>query len=75
MTRGERNIIQGYHFPFKIYLNFIPENNSPLLLTLCLAYAMADHTLDGIWGGLTRRERGQLRHTPSDPLEQLPATA
>jgi|SRR5882724_7430946 len=41
----------------------------------CLAYAMADHTLDGIWGGLTRRERGQLRHTPSDPLEQLPATA
>lgn len=41
----------------------------------CLAYAMADPSLDGIWGGLTRRERGQLRHTASEPLEQLPATA
>ena len=27
----------------------------------CLAYALADPNLDGIWGGLTRRERGQLR--------------
>jgi hypothetical protein len=41
----------------------------------CLAYAMADPTLDGIWGGLTRRERGQLRHAGSEPLDGLPATA
>lgn len=41
----------------------------------CLAYAMSDPTLEGIWGGLTRRERGQLRHSGSEPLGALPATA
>ena len=41
----------------------------------CLAYAMADATLDGIWGGLTRRERSQLRLTGSGTLDKLPATA
>jgi hypothetical protein len=36
---------------------------------------MADATLDGIWGGLTRRERSQLRLTGSGTLDKLPATA
>ena len=30
----------------------------------CLAYAMADPNLEGIWGGLTRRERNHLRKNP-----------
>lgn len=41
----------------------------------CLAYAMADPTLEGIWGGLTRRERGRLRLAEPGPLDRLSATA
>ena len=41
----------------------------------CLTYAMADPNLDGIWGGLTHKERNQLRHTAADPLDRLPASA
>ncbi|MGW0537845.1 WhiB family transcriptional regulator [Streptomyces sp. NPDC003032] len=29
--------------------------------TACLDHALNDPSLTGIWGGLTRRERGQLR--------------
>ena len=49
--------------------------SSCLVRQECLAYAMTDPTLDGIWGGLTRRERGQLRHPGSESLDGLPATA
>jgi WhiB family redox-sensing transcriptional regulator len=28
----------------------------------CRSYAMADPSLDGIWGGLTASERSRLRH-------------
>jgi WhiB family redox-sensing transcriptional regulator len=49
--------------------------SSCLVREECLAYAMTDPTLDGIWGGLTRRERGLLRHSGSESLDRLPATA
>src|SRR5438477_7985485 len=33
----------------------------------CLAYAQADPSLEGIWGGLAARERNELRQTA--PIE------
>lgn len=34
----------------------------------CLAYALDDPTLDGVWGGLTSRERRDVRnHIPDTP--------
>ena len=36
-----------------------------LVRSECLAYALADPNIDGIWGGLTRRERSQLRRHAS----------
>lgn len=33
----------------------------------CLAYALADPTLQGVWGGLSDRERRQLRRDANDP--------
>ena len=39
----------------------------------CLAYAQADPSLQGIWGGLTARERNDLRQTA--PLDRLTASA
>ena len=46
-----------------------------LVRTECLSYAMSDPTLDGVWGGLTARERRQLIKNASNPLEGLTATA
>lgn len=38
-----------------------------LVRSECLAYALADPHIDGVWGGLTRRERSELRRrTPSE---------
>ena len=39
----------------------------------CLAYAQADPSLQGIWGGLTVRERADLRQT--GPLGRLTGSA
>ena len=41
----------------------------------CLTYAMADPNLDGTWGGLTHKERNQLRHTAPNPHDRLTASA
>lgn len=41
----------------------------------CLSYALADPGIDGVWGGLTTRERAQLRKTAPDSLDRLTATA
>ena len=46
-----------------------------LVRTECLSYAMADPALDGIWGGLTTRERSQRRNGAPDALADLTATA
>jgi WhiB family transcriptional regulator, redox-sensing transcriptional regulator len=40
----------------------------------CLSYAMADPGLNGIWGGLTAKERNQLRKSRTGALEGLTAT-
>ena len=37
-----------------------------LVRSECLAYALADPTLDGVWGGLTRQERRELHHPVPD---------
>ena len=39
----------------------------------CLAYAVADDSLHGIWGGLTERERRKVRQTGVMPV--MPAIA
>ena len=39
-----------------------------LVRSECLAYAMADPNLDGTWGGLTRRERAELRQSAPSEL-------
>jgi hypothetical protein len=36
---------------------------------------MADPAIDGIWGGLTTRERSQVRNGATDALDDLTATA
>ena len=41
----------------------------------CLTYAMTDPTLEGIWGGLTHKERNQQRHTAPNPHDRLTASA
>ncbi len=41
----------------------------------CLSFAMADPGLDGIWGGLTARERSQLHETAPSALDSLTASA
>lgn len=34
----------------------------------CLAYALADNSLDGIWGGTTPRQRRAIRGVPATGL-------
>lgn len=35
--------------------------------TDCLAFALADPSLEGVWGGTSDRERRQLRRDANDP--------
>ncbi|MCA1846076.1 MAG: WhiB family transcriptional regulator [Actinobacteria bacterium] len=39
----------------------------------CLSYALTDPSLDGIWGGLTTRERTQLRQDGPGSFDRLTA--